>query len=70
VKLSSFYTRTDEVVDWRACVHPEGDNYEVPGGHASMAVKREVYRLLGVILAAQRPEFSSTTSATSAPAGV
>jgi len=68
VKLSSFYTRTDEVVDWHACVHPEGDNYEVRGGHASMAVNREVYRLLGVILAAERPEFSSVKPAVSTPA--
>jgi hypothetical protein len=52
VKLSSFYTRTDEVVDWRACITSEGDNHEVSGGHASMAVNREVYRLLAVILAA------------------
>jgi len=51
VKLSSFYTRTDEVVDWRACITAEGDNHEVSGGHASMAVNREVYRLLAVILA-------------------
>jgi triacylglycerol lipase len=53
VKLSSLYTRIDEVVDWHACIAPDGDNYEVSGGHASMAVNREVYRLLAVILAAR-----------------
>ncbi|MGH7913906.1 MAG: hypothetical protein ACREPW_04560, partial [Candidatus Binataceae bacterium] len=52
VKLSSLYTRADEVVDWRACVTADGENYEVPGGHVSMAVNREVYRLLATILAA------------------
>jgi pimeloyl-ACP methyl ester carboxylesterase len=51
VKLSSLYTRADEVVDWRTCVVADGDNYEVSGGHVSMAVNREVYRLLANILA-------------------
>ena len=53
VRLSSIYTRSDEVVDWRACITAEGDNYEVPGGHGSMVVNREVYRVLGVLLAAR-----------------
>ncbi len=53
MKLSSLYTRADEVVDWRACIAAEGDNHEVSGGHASMAVNREVYHLLAVILAAR-----------------
>ncbi len=68
VKLSSFYTRTDEVVDWHACITNDGDNYEVPGGHASMAVNREVYRLLAVILAAGRPAFRVAATGASAPA--
>jgi triacylglycerol lipase len=51
IKLSALYTREDEVVDWRACIVAEGDNYEVSGGHVSMAVNREVYRLLATILA-------------------
>jgi hypothetical protein len=55
VKLSSFYTRTDEVVDWRACITPDGDNHEISGGHVGLAVNPEVYRLLSVILAA-KPE--------------
>jgi len=55
VKLSSFYTRTDEVVDWRACITPEGDNHEISGGHVGLAVNPQVYRLLAVILAA-KPE--------------
>jgi pimeloyl-ACP methyl ester carboxylesterase len=53
VTLSSIYTRSDEVVDWRACIAPDGDNHEVSGGHASLAVNPEVYRLLSVILAAR-----------------
>ncbi|HVB82003.1 MAG TPA: alpha/beta fold hydrolase [Candidatus Binataceae bacterium] len=53
VRLSSLYTRADEVVDWRACITADGDNYEVSGRHISMAVNREVYRLLAIILAQQ-----------------
>jgi pimeloyl-ACP methyl ester carboxylesterase len=53
VTLSSIYTRADEVVDWRACVAPDGDNHEVSGGHTSLAVNPEVYRLLSMILAAR-----------------
>jgi len=68
VKLSSLYTRADEVVDWHACITAEGDNHEVSGGHGSMAVNREVYRLLAVILAAGRIDSRPAASAASAHA--
>lgn len=70
VKLSSFYTRTDEVVDWRACITAEGDNHEVSGGHASLAVNRQVYRLLAVILAARGDARSAVGGAAAAAAGI
>jgi len=69
VKLSSIYTRTDEVVDWRACLTTEGDNHEVAGGHASLAVNREVYHLLAVLLATRtgpRPVVSAAGAAAGA----
>ena len=68
VKLSSFYTRTDEVVDWRACITAEGDNHEVSGGHASLAVNREVYHLLAVTIAAGTD--ARATASTAIPAGL
>lgn len=68
VKLSSIYTRSDEVVDWRACIAAEGDNHEVSGGHVSMAVNREVYQLLAVILAARSD--SRPVAGAAAPAGI
>lgn len=64
VKLSSLYTREDEVVDWRACVTADGDNHEVSGGHISMVVNCEVYRLLAAILG--KPAASSRPGATAA----
>jgi len=51
VRLSSIYTRSDEVIDWRACVDSRAQNYEVPGGHFSLPMNRHVYRLLAEILA-------------------
>lgn len=51
VRLSSIFTRDDEVVDWRASVLEDGDNYEVSGGHLSLIANRDVYRLLATILA-------------------
>ncbi len=66
LKLSSIYTRADEVVDWHACVTAEGDNHEVSGGHVSMAVNCEVYRTLAVILATGKSD--SRPDATAAPA--
>jgi triacylglycerol lipase len=51
VEVSSIYTRADEVVDWRACVSGDAENHEVSGGHVSMVVNREVYRLLAALLA-------------------
>jgi len=50
-RLSSIYTRADEVVDWQACVDGNAANYEVKGRHLSLVVNRDVYRLLASILA-------------------
>jgi triacylglycerol lipase len=51
---SAIFSRRDEVVDWRTCVDPRGDNHEVPGGHCSLIVNAQVYRRLALILARQR----------------
>ncbi len=50
-RFSSIYTRRDEIVQWEACIDDKGDNYEVSGLHVSLIVNREVYRILGAILA-------------------
>jgi pimeloyl-ACP methyl ester carboxylesterase len=50
VGLSSIYTRSDEVIDWRTCIDPQAENHEVPGGHLSLHINRHVYRLLAEIL--------------------
>jgi len=50
-RFSAIYTRRDEVVQWQACIDDAGTNFEVSGLHASLIVNREVYRILGSILA-------------------
>jgi triacylglycerol lipase len=55
-RFSSIYTRRDEVVQWESCIDDAGANFEVPGLHASLIVNREVYRILGEILAVSEAE--------------
>ncbi|MGA7870114.1 MAG: alpha/beta hydrolase [Candidatus Binatus sp.] len=50
-RFSAIYTRRDEVVQWQACIDDAGANFEVSGLHASLIVNREVYRILGSLLA-------------------
>jgi len=47
---TAIFSTQDEIVDWRACVDPQGDNYQVRGRHLGLVVNREVYRLLAEIL--------------------
>jgi pimeloyl-ACP methyl ester carboxylesterase len=50
VGFTAIFSTRDEIVDWRACVDPQGNNYQVSGGHLGLIVNREVYRLLAHIL--------------------
>ena len=40
------YSRSDAIVDWRACLDPAAEWVEVDGSHCGMAVNPEVYREL------------------------
>ena len=44
------YSRTDGIVDWRACLDPHARCVEVEGSHCGMAVNPEVYRELEFVL--------------------
>ena len=51
VELVSYYTTSDGIVDWRACMIPGAENVEVPGTHLGMGlrpdtVERVVRRLI------------------------
>jgi pimeloyl-ACP methyl ester carboxylesterase len=44
------YSRTDAIVNWRACLDPDAECVEVDGSHCGMAVNAEVYRELERVL--------------------
>ncbi|HKA52986.1 MAG TPA: alpha/beta hydrolase [Candidatus Binatia bacterium] len=64
VGFTSIFTKRDEVVDWRSCVDPQGENRQVSGRHIGLIVNRQVYRILASTLAAHH----SGTEQTGLPA--
>jgi pimeloyl-ACP methyl ester carboxylesterase len=46
----SVHSRSDGIVDWRACLDPDAECVEVPGSHCGMAVNPHVYRELERLL--------------------
>jgi pimeloyl-ACP methyl ester carboxylesterase len=42
----SVYSKTDGVVDWRACLDPEAKHREISASHIGMGVNREAYRAI------------------------
>jgi pimeloyl-ACP methyl ester carboxylesterase len=71
VGFTSIYSRSDGVVDWRACLDPAARHVEVSSSHVGMAVNAEVYRALADTLAHRRsvaglfagPATATTTAA-------
>jgi triacylglycerol lipase len=53
VRYVSVYSRSDGIVDWRACLDPAADEHiEVRASHCGMALSEDVYRLLAGTLPA------------------
>ena len=50
VPTTSIYSRSDAIVDWRACIRPDMRCIEVSGSHVGLAGNRAVYRILGDLL--------------------
>jgi triacylglycerol lipase len=50
VDLVSIYSRSDGIVDWRACLDPAAEHVEVRASHIGMAVNAEVYAAVGAAL--------------------
>jgi hypothetical protein len=46
VGFISIYSRSDGIVDWRACLDPWAEHVEVDSSHGGMAVNAAVYRVL------------------------
>jgi len=51
VRAVSVYSRSDGIVDWRACLDPDAELIEVQSSHCGMAVNMEVYGVLERVLA-------------------
>ena len=54
VRATAVYSRSDGIVDWRACVDPRADPVEVASSHCGMSVNLDVYRVLDRALDARR----------------
>jgi triacylglycerol lipase len=52
VGFTALYSRTDGIVDWRACLDPAAQRVEVRASHCGMAVNASVYAETGHALAA------------------
>ena len=50
------YSRSDGIVDWRACLDPHARQVEVESTHCGMAVNPGVYRVLAGVLAEPEEE--------------
>jgi pimeloyl-ACP methyl ester carboxylesterase len=52
VPMTSIYSRSDGVVNWKACLRPDINSIEVKGSHVGLALNPEVYRILSHLLPA------------------
>lgn len=50
VRAVSVYSRSDGIVDWRACLDPHAEQIHVNSSHCGMSVHPEVYRVLTRVL--------------------
>ena len=50
VPFVTMWSRTDGVVDWRACLDPAAEDVELPGTHLGLAASAPAYRALAAVL--------------------
>jgi triacylglycerol lipase len=50
VAVVSVHSRSDAIVDWRACLDPHGEQVEVDSSHCGMSVHPDVFRVLDRVL--------------------
>jgi hypothetical protein len=51
IGFKSVYSRTDGIVDWRACLDPDAEHVEIRSSHIGMAVHPDAYRVIAEALA-------------------
>jgi triacylglycerol lipase len=64
VGFVSVHSRSDGIVDWRACLHPAASNVQVNASHIGMSVHAGTYRVVARALAG----FDSAPARAAAPA--
>jgi pimeloyl-ACP methyl ester carboxylesterase len=50
IRAVTVYSRSDGIVDWRACLDPHAEAVEVESSHCGMSVHPDVYALLARVL--------------------
>lgn len=71
VSFTSIYSRSDGVVQWRACLDPDAAHLEIDGSHCGMAVNSRVFRAIAEQLApAQLRPVDVAPATVAAAAGV
>lgn len=50
VEFVAVYSRSDGIVDWRACLDPAAERVEVASSHVGMAANASVYRVIAAAL--------------------
>jgi triacylglycerol lipase len=65
LRFVSVYSRSDGIVDWRACLDPAARSVEIDSTHCGMSVNRTAFELLGEAL---RPRLRATQLAPAAAA--
>ncbi len=50
IQVAAIYSRSDAIVDWRACLDPHAERIEVDSSHCGMSVHPAVYRVLERVL--------------------
>jgi pimeloyl-ACP methyl ester carboxylesterase len=55
VRYVAVYSRSDGIVDWRACLDPAAEHVEIEASHMGMAVSVEAYRAVAAALAEPEP---------------
>ena len=61
IGYTSIYSRTDGIVDWRACLDPDAEQVEIRSSHCGMAVHPDAYRTVAGALAAFREKPAPAT---------
>ena len=51
IAFTSVYSRSDGIVDWRACLDPHARQVEVRSSHVGMAVNPAVFEIVAAALA-------------------